>query len=68
MLFRGKVPLRVSFCGGGTDVAPYYNDFGGCVLSSTISMYAYATVEERSDHEVHIQSLDYDTVVRRMSG
>jgi D-glycero-alpha-D-manno-heptose-7-phosphate kinase len=64
MLIRGKVPLRVSFTGGGTDVAPYCDDFGGAVLSSTINMYAYATIEPREDNEVQILSLDYDTLIK----
>jgi len=64
MLIRGRVPLRLSFSGGGTDVPPFCNDHGGCVLSITINMYAYATVEERDDNVVNIRSLDYDSSVR----
>ena len=32
MLIRSKVPLRISFGGGGTDVAPYKDEKGGAVL------------------------------------
>lgn len=64
MLLRGKAPLRVSFAGGGTDVAPYCDDYGGAVLSSTVNLYAFATVEERQDSEVHIRSLDYDSFIK----
>jgi len=63
MLVRGKVPLRVSLCGGGTDVPPYCDEHGGCVLSSTINMHAYATIEERDDDRVNIRSLDYESSV-----
>jgi hypothetical protein len=38
-LVRAKAPLRISFCGGGTDVPPYPERYGGCVLSCTIDKY-----------------------------
>jgi D-glycero-alpha-D-manno-heptose-7-phosphate kinase len=56
---RAKAPLRISFCGGGTDVSPYPERFGGCVLSCTIDKYAYVSVRARDDDRVAIQSLDY---------
>jgi D-glycero-alpha-D-manno-heptose-7-phosphate kinase len=59
VLIRSKAPLRISFCGGGTDVTPYPETFGGCVLSCTIDKYAYVTVRARRDQRVAIRSLDY---------
>lgn len=56
---RAKAPLRVSFCGGGTDVPPYPEMHGGMVLCSTIDRYAYATLIPRMDDEISIESLDY---------
>jgi D-glycero-alpha-D-manno-heptose-7-phosphate kinase len=64
MLIRGKAPLRVSFSGGGTDVSPYCDEFGGCVLSTTMGMYTYGALERRDDNQVEIFSLDYDELVR----
>jgi D-glycero-alpha-D-manno-heptose-7-phosphate kinase len=64
MLIRGKAPLRVSFSGGGSDVSPYCDEFGGCVLSTTIGMYIYGALEVRDDNEVHIFSLEYDELVK----
>jgi D-glycero-alpha-D-manno-heptose-7-phosphate kinase len=58
-LIRSRAPLRISFCGGGTDVAPYPERFGGCVLSCTINKYAYVTVRARDDAQIAIRSLDY---------
>ena len=59
---RAKAPLRVSFCGGGTDVPPYPQMRGGLVLCSTIDRYAYATLIPRLDDEISIESLDYSLV------
>ena len=64
MIVRAKAPLRISFCGGGTDVAPYPQERGGAVLSATIDKYAYASLVEREDAQLQIQSLDYDIVAK----
>ncbi len=64
MFYRAKAPLRISFCGGGTDVAPYCDEHGGCVLSTTINMYAYATLQERRDNQLIVHSLDYDIIAK----
>jgi len=64
MLIRGKAPLRVSFSGGGSDVSPYCDEYGGCVLSTTIGMYIYGALEVRADNEVHIFSLEYNELVK----
>jgi len=58
-LVRSRAPLRISFCGGGTDVSPYPERFGGCVLSCTINKYAYVTLRSREDSQIAIRSLDY---------
>ena len=43
-----KVPLRVSFCGGQTDLPWYFeeNEFG-CVISSTINKYICVMRDEK---------------------
>jgi D-glycero-alpha-D-manno-heptose-7-phosphate kinase len=64
MIVRAKAPLRISFCGGGTDVMPYPQEKGGVVLSATIDRYAYASLVEREDDQIQIQSLDYDIVAK----
>jgi len=44
MIIRSRAPLRISFGGGGTEIDPYRTNHGGEVLSTTISLYAYATI------------------------
>jgi D-glycero-alpha-D-manno-heptose-7-phosphate kinase len=61
---RARAPLRLSFCGGGTDVAPYPEEHGGMVLSATINQYAYASLRPRRDSKLTLASLDYDIVAR----
>jgi D-glycero-alpha-D-manno-heptose-7-phosphate kinase len=38
-VFGARAPLRISFAGGGTDVAEYYDNFDGMVVSIAISSY-----------------------------
>ncbi|MGB9636270.1 MAG: GHMP kinase [Thermoplasmata archaeon] len=64
MMIRSKAPLRISFGGGGTDVSPYIEERGGCVLSSTINKFAYATLVPSEKSGISVQSLDYDILVK----
>jgi D-glycero-alpha-D-manno-heptose-7-phosphate kinase len=36
-----RTPLRMSFVGGGSDMASYYKNHGGAVVSTSISKYIY---------------------------
>jgi D-glycero-alpha-D-manno-heptose-7-phosphate kinase len=58
MLIRSKAPLRLGLAGGGTDVAPYSELYGGTILNATISMFAYATIEPRQDGMIVLNSID----------
>jgi len=58
MIIRSKAPLRLGLAGGGTDVAPYSELFGGTILNATISMYAYATIVPRGDDKIVLNSID----------
>jgi len=39
-----KTPFRVSFCGGGSDIAAFYRTHGGCVLSASINKYMFIMI------------------------
>jgi D-glycero-alpha-D-manno-heptose-7-phosphate kinase len=62
-LVRSKAPLRLGLAGGGTDVAPYSDMFGGAILNATITMYAYATIVPRTDGKIVINSIDKGQVL-----
>lgn len=58
MIIRSKAPLRLGLAGGGSDVSPYSDMFGGLILNATINLYAYTTIEETDDGMITIQSYD----------
>lgn len=60
MIVRSKAPFRVSFGGGGTDMAPYCIEYGGCVISTAIDRHVYVTIEPRDDKKIRIFSLNYN--------
>ena len=58
MIYRSKAPLRIGLAGGGTDVSPYCDMYGGAILNATISLYAYATIEILDEPKIIIEAVD----------
>lgn len=50
-----KTPLRISFCGGGTDLKDYWEDHEGAVISTSINKYLYIIIKNRIDNEIWLK-------------
>jgi D-glycero-alpha-D-manno-heptose-7-phosphate kinase len=58
MLIRSKAPLRLGLAGGGSDVAPYCDLYGGAVLNASINLRSFCTIEPGSDGMVTFVAKD----------
>ncbi len=58
MIYRSRAPLRIGLAGGGTDVSPYSDEYGGAILNSTVSLYAQASIEPLDEKGIILQALD----------
>lgn len=58
MIYRSKAPLRIGLAGGGTDVSPYCDLYGGAILNATVSLYAYANIEPIEGNRIIFQAED----------
>lgn len=58
MVIRSKAPLRIGLAGGGTDVSPYSDLYGGAILNATISLYAHAAIEPLNEPKIIIEAAD----------
>jgi len=56
--YRSKAPLRLGLAGGGTDVSPFSDLYGGAILNATVSLYAHAALTPRDDGKIILRSID----------
>ena len=57
-----KTPLRITFAGGGSDMASYYIKHPACCISATINKYVYVLVKKRFDKKIYLKYSDNEVV------
>ena len=50
--YRSKVPFRISFGGGGTDMFEYSENHIGAVINTTIRLFTHTSLQLRDDTNV----------------
>jgi D-glycero-alpha-D-manno-heptose-7-phosphate kinase len=63
-----RAPVRISFFGGGTDIPAWYEQHGGCVLSTSIDKYVYVVLNTSDAGSLQITSSDYRMFYRHPIG
>src|SRR5580704_6663868 len=58
MIYRSKAPLRIGLAGGGTDVSPYSDLYGGAIMNATVSLYAAANIEPIQENAIILEAID----------
>lgn len=53
-LYRSKAPFRLGIAGGGTDVSPYSDLFGGAVLNVSVNLFAYSTIKPMNNGKIRL--------------
>lgn len=62
MIIRSRTPLRIGLAGGGTDVSPYSDLYGGVILNATVNLNAYASIEPTEDGKIVLHAVDKNEI------
>ena len=58
-----KTPIRISFVGGGTDIANFYRQYGGEVISTAIDKYISVHITKQTNSQITINTPDHRETV-----
>ena len=54
-----RTPIRISFVGGGTDIANFYRQYGGEVISTAIDKYISVYITREQNSQIAINTPDH---------
>ncbi|WP_201281681.1 GHMP kinase [Methylosinus sp. Ce-a6] len=57
---RARAPLRLGLAGGGTDLSPFCDEYGGAILNATVGKFAHCYIRTRDDGALVLCSGDLD--------
>ncbi len=58
-----RTPIRISFVGGGTDIANFYRRYGGEVISTAIDKYISVCITKGQNSQIAINTPDHQETV-----
>ena len=58
-----RTPIRISFVGGGTDIANFYRGYGGEVISTAIDKYIFVCIVRARNSQIAINTPDHRETV-----
>lgn len=67
-IYKARAPMRIGLFGGGTDVSPYAETYGGKVLNGTVNLFVRCMLRPSDHPGITIRSLDLEEVSRLAGG